>query len=204
MGLMNLLKANYTQKLGQTVGSEWKGKPVIRTYTKPTKTAYPDQVTVRTAFGELNSFVALFSDEIKTLNALNTRGKSVRNEIVHINHSDMGPQGFDPTALIISKGGLQTPTGVAVATPAAGNTLTVTFNKVTGTLISTWARVVAVAVDATDKKAFVGFGLNSTGTIAVSGTFATGEQYHLYTYLLDKRGSSKVASLSSHIAVTIS
>jgi hypothetical protein len=204
MAIMNLLKANYVNKLGATVGANWKGKPVLRVYTKPTYTDYPAQHEVRTAFGKMNKFVALFSDELKTLTALDVRARSVRNAIVHLNHEMMGPAGFTPATLLISKGGLQAPSNLAFSTQAAGNTLTGSFTSIVGTLISQKAVVVAVAVDAQASKAFTGTGLNSSGSVTIKGTFTSGEVYDVYGYLLDWRGSSKVGSLSIHTSVTIS
>ena len=85
MGKMNLLKANWEGKVGQTVGAKWKNKSTIRTYTKPSNPDTAAQQSVRTVFGDMTSFVALFADQIKYLSALDTAGQSVRNAIIQAN-----------------------------------------------------------------------------------------------------------------------
>ena len=75
MGKMNLLKANWEGKVGQTVGAKWKNKSTIRTYTKPSNPNTSGQQSVRGVFAEMTSFVAMFADQIKYLSALNTAGQ---------------------------------------------------------------------------------------------------------------------------------
>ena len=82
MGELNLLKGAYTGTVGKTVGAKWKNLSTVRTFTKPANPKTEAQVSVRSAFKEINSFVARFSDAIKYLSAWNTAGMSVRNAIV--------------------------------------------------------------------------------------------------------------------------
>ena len=82
---MNLLKANWEGKVGQTVGAKWKNLSTIRTYTKPSNPNTSDQQKVRSVFAQMTTFVALFADQIKYLSALNTAGQSVRNAIIQAN-----------------------------------------------------------------------------------------------------------------------
>ena len=85
MGVMNLLKADWKGKVGQTVGAKWKNLSTIRTYTKPSNPDTAAQQVTRSGFKEVSSFAALFSDQIKQLSALDTRGMSVRNAIISAN-----------------------------------------------------------------------------------------------------------------------
>ena len=84
MGKMNLLKANYEGKVGQTVGAKWKNVSTLRTYTKPSNPNTDAQQTVRSGFKAINEFVALFADQIRYKSALDTSGMSVRNAIVKL------------------------------------------------------------------------------------------------------------------------
>ena len=55
MGKMNLLKANWEGKVGQTVGAKWKNKSTIRTYTKPSNPNTAGQQSVRGVFAEMTA-----------------------------------------------------------------------------------------------------------------------------------------------------
>ena len=202
MGKMNLLKANWEGKVGQTVGAKWKDKSTIRTYTKPSNPDTEAQRTVRTAFGDMTAFVALFSDQIKYLSALNTRGMSVRNAIIKANKAQIDTGTFDPATLLVSKGGLPNVTGAAAAYSAGK--VTVTGTKPVATNISDQAQFVAVVADKTGKRGFANVAdLGDTPSVEVdTGTLEAGE-YDVYAYILDKRGSSKVGSNSVHLTVTV-
>ena len=202
MGKMNLLKANWEGKVGQTVGAKWKDKSTIRTYTKPSNPDTEAQRTVRTAFGDMTAFVALFSDQIKYLSALNTRGMSVRNAIIKANKAQIDTGTFDPATLLVSKGGLPNVTGAAAAYSAGK--VTVTGTKPVATNISDQAQFVAVVADKNDKRGFANVAdLGDTPSVEVdTGTLEAGE-YDVYAYNKNKRGSSKVGSNSVHLTVTV-
>lgn len=200
MGKMNLLKANWEGKVGQTVGAKWKNKSTIRTYTKPSNPDTAAQQSVRGVFGAMTSFVAMFADQIKYLSALNTSGQSVRNAIVQINKSMIMSGTFEKANLIISKGGLQKVAGESGS--ASSGKVTITWNKPTATNFTSDAKLIAVMVQ------------QETGLVEVAQTDATAETLtgnmtfengtvDAYVYFLDKRGSNKVASTSDYISVTV-
>lgn len=204
MGKMNLLKANWEGKVGQTVGAKWKNKSTIRTYTKPSNPDTAAQQSVRGVFGDMTAFVALFADQIKYLSALNTAGQSVRNAIIQANKDQITAGTFDKTTLKISKGGLQKVANEA-ATASAGK-ITVSWDKPTATNFTANAKLIAVCVQpATGLVEVLEAEANPTGTAEVAGnmTFESGK-VDVYVYFLDKRGSNKVASLSDYIEVTVS
>jgi hypothetical protein len=200
MGKMNLLKANWEGKVGQTVGAKWKNKSTIRTYTKPSNPNTAAQQGVRGVFAEMTSFVALFADQIKYLSALNTAGQSVRNAIIQANKSQMMETAFDKSTLIISKGGLQKVAGEA----AQANTgkITVTWNKPTATNFTANAKLIAVMVQPATGLVEVAEAAADAETLTGTMTFANGT-VDAYVYYLDKRGSNKVASISDYIPVSI-
>lgn len=200
MGKMNLLKGKWDGKVGQTVGAKWKNRSTIRTYTAPSNPNTQAQQNVRGAFKSITSFVALFSDQIKYLSALDTSGMSVRNAIVKLNKEMIAENSFAKASLLISKGGLQKVTGEA-GTAAAGK-ISITWNAPTATNFTSEAQLVAVMVQ------------EATGIVEVKTALATAESLEgtltfeagtvdVYVYFLDKRGSNKVASLSDYIAVTV-
>ena len=200
MGKMNLLKANWEGKVGQTVGAKWKNKSTIRTYTKPSNPSTAGQQSVRGVFASMTSFVAMFADQIKYLSALNTAGQSVRNAIIQANKAQMMAGAFDKTTLLISKGGLQKVAGEA-ANETAGK-ITVTWTKPTATNFTANAELIAVMVQPASGLVEVVNAPATAETVSGSMTFGTGT-VDVYVYYLDKRGSNKVASASDYISVTI-
>ena len=202
MGKMNLLKANWEGKVGQTVGAKWKNRSTIRTYTKPSNPKTAAQVAVRTAFKEMTSFVALFADQIKYLSALNTSGQSVRNAIIQANKMQIQDGTFQKVDLVISKGGLQKVAGENAE--AATKKVKVTWNNPTATNFTDKAKLVAVMVQETSGLVDVVTEDAKKGTIGVTSSidFDTGN-VDVFVYYLDVRGSSKVASVSDYLTVSI-
>ena len=200
MGKMNLLKADWQGKVGQTVGAKWKNLSTIRTYTKPSNPNTASQQKIRSVFAQMTSFVALFADQIKYLSALNTSGQSVRNAIIQANKSQIMDGAFNKDTLIISKGGLQKVAGEA-ATQSAGK-VTITWNAPTATNFTENAKLVAVMVQPESGLVEVAEADSKAATITGNITFASGS-VDIYVYYLDKRGSNKVASISDHLSVTV-
>ncbi len=200
MGKMNLLKANWEGKVGQTVGAKWKNKSTIRTYTKPSNPSTAGQQSVRGVFASMTSFVAMFADQIKYLSALNTAGQSVRNAIIQANKAQMMAGSFDKTTLLISKGGLQKVAGEN-ASETAGK-ITVTWTKPTATNFTANAELIAVMVQPASGLVEVISAPAAAETVSGTMTFTQGT-VDVYVYYLDKRGSNKVASASDYISVTI-
>lgn len=197
---MNLLKANWEGKVGQTVGAKWKNLSTIRTYTKPSNPNTSEQQKVRSVFAQMTSFVALFADQIKYRSALNTSGQSVRNAIIQANKTQIMSGTFDKATLIISKGGLQKVDGES-ANQATGK-VTVTWNAPTATNFTENAKLVAVMVQPTSGLVEVAEADAKAATLTGNITFASGS-VDIYVYYLDKRGSNKVASISDHLSVTV-
>ena len=201
MGKMNLLKANWEGKVGQTVGAKWKNKSTIRTYTKPSNPDTAAQQSVRGVFGAMTSYVAMFADQIKYLSALNTAGQSVRNAIVQINRAMITDGTFEKSNLIISKGGLQKVAGESGS--ASSGKITITWNKPTATNFTPAAKLIAVMVQPETGLVEVAEADATAETLTGEMTFEDGT-VDVYVYFLDKRGSNKVSSTSDYIAVTVS
>lgn len=202
MGKMNLLKANWEGKVGQTVGAKWKNRSTIRTYTKPSNPKTAAQLSVRGAFAEMTSFVALFADQIKYLSALNTSGQSVRNAIIQANKMQIQSGTFDKTTLLISKGGLQKVSGEMAE--AATKKVKVTWTNPTATNFTAKAKLVAVMVQEASGLVDVVTEDAKKGTTGITSNidFEVGN-VDVYVYFLDVRGSSKVASISDYLSATI-
>lgn len=203
MGELNLLKGAYTGKVGKTVGAKWKNLSTVRTFTKPANPKTEAQVSVRSAFKDINSFVARFADAIKYLSAWNTAGMSVRNAIVKANKAMIDTGTFDKDTLQISKGGLAKPTALAGTwSSSAGGTIGYTWTKPIASNISADAKMVIVAVDEINDLFEVLDVKASAETATGAVNFPSTAQLTVYGYILDKHGSVKVASNS--VKVTLS
>ena len=200
MGKMNLLKANWYGKVGQTVGAKWKNKSTIRTYTKPANPDTAGQQTVRGGFAALTTFVALFADGIRYKSALDTAGQSVRNAIIKLNKEMVAAGALTKADLLISKGGLQKP--AVSAASLVSDKVSVTFTAPTATNFTNKAKLIVVAVDAVDGVVDVFEAAPNAGTAAGTVTFSGSNDVDVYAYWLDYRGSNKVASASVYKAIT--
>ena len=202
MGKMNLLKGKWDGKVGQTVGAKWKNKATIRTYSIPSNPNTMAQQSVRGAFKEMSKYVAMFADGIKYKSALNVAGMSVRNAIIKINKEMIAMNSFDKATLLVSKGGLQKPTGVTAASVPESNAVKVTFTAPTATNFTEKAEAVVIAVDDTNGIVDVFSAKASTGSATGTIAFAQSTNVQVYMYFLDYRGSNKVASESVSVKVT--
>lgn len=188
MGLLNVLQAKWDGKVGQTVGAKWKNKATIRAYAKPANPNTANQQSIREIFRDASGFIALFSDQIKTLTSLNTRSMSVRNAIIKANKDQFTVGGaFDPQTLLVNKGGLVGLSGVAY--DASSDTLT--WTPPTATNISAKALVVGLWVDPANKKAQVVTAPAVDGTMSNVG-FGEPPDSYLYYWMIDYRGSTRV------------
>lgn len=202
MGKLQLINGSWSGKVGQLVGAKWKDKHTLRSYAKPANPNTPAQQTTRTGFKEITSFTALFSDQLKSISSLDTKSMSVRNAIIKLNHAQVAAGALVKATLAISRGGLPEITAFTPSAPAGLTTLTATWSPAVGATISEKAKVVVVAVDAVNKRSYVGSALNSVASITLTGSIMAGAAIDIYSYLLDYRGSSKIGSISSYEEIT--
>lgn len=202
MGKLNILKAAYYGKVGETVGAKWKDKNTVRVLTVPSNPNTMAQQTVRTGFSEISKFVSLFADQIKTVSALNTRGMSVRNAIIKINKEMVSAGSLTAADLVISRGGLPVPQGAAASGAQANGELTIPVTQITGTNVTQKAKIVVVAVSQSQNMAWVQTKDNTAGNVTIATGIAGTEPFDVYVYAIDYRGSAKVGSLSRYQQVT--
>ena len=202
MGILNLLKAAYSGKVGQTVGAKWKDKHTVRVYTIPTNPKTQAQETVRAGFKAISEYVALFSDPLRTVSPLDTRGMSVRNAIMKLNKEMIASDSFDAETLQISRGGLPVPTLPGSVTVSGVGPISLSLTQVTGATITAKAKIVVVAVNETAKTAAVVVADNTTAAASIPLAFQTGDKINFYAYTLDYRGSSKVGSKTAFVTAT--
>lgn len=202
MGKLNILKAAYYGKVGETVGAKWKDKNTVRVLTIPSNPNTMAQQTIRTGFSEISKFVSLFADQIKTVSALNTRGMSVRNAIIKINKEMVSAGSLTAADLVISRGGLPVPQGAAATGAQANGELTIPVTQITGTNVTQKAKIIVVAVSQSQNMAWVETKSNTAGNVTIATGITGTEPFDVYIYAIDYRGSAKVGSLSRYQQVT--
>jgi hypothetical protein len=202
MATLDLLKSAYTGKLGKTVGAKWKNKATLRTLTIPTYTDTPEQQIIRQGFGDVASFTSLFCSQLRTLTSWDTRGMSVRNAIIKYNKAKFLDGSFSPALLTIAKGGLTRPASLSLTATLSPDKIAAAWTPITTATISDKAKVVIVAANQEQGIGIVGAGPYSTGALQISATLPPSTDLECYYYLLDYRGSSRVCSMSTHIAIT--
>lgn len=203
MGILNVIKGKWDGKVGELVGAKWKNKATLRSYTKPSNPKTDPQMKVRGVFGQMTAFTALFTDQIKYLTSLDTRGQSVRNAIVSINKSMIDSGTFEKADLLVNKGGLPNVTAFAVAAVSAGANIQATFTAPVATNITEKAKIVAVAVDGENRIAGVGEALLADGEVTINISPVSGGTVDIYYWVIDFRGSARVGSVSGHIEKTV-
>ena len=119
---------------------------------------------------------------------------SVRNAIIKLNKDQIADGTFNKANLEISRGGLQKPT-VSAPTQDAGK-IKLTFSAPTATNFTRDAKLIVVFVDAVNSIVDVKEALVDAGNVESANLFATSGSVDVYAYYLDKRGSSKIASVS--------
>lgn len=203
MGILNVIKGKWDGKVGELVGAKWKNKATLRAYAKPSNPNTDPQQKVRSVFRQMTSFTALFTDQIKYLTSLDTRGQSVRNAIMKNNKAMIDAGEFAKEDLIVNRGGLPNVTSFAVAAVSAGAPISATFTPPVATNITEKAKIVAVAVDEENKIAGVGENLLSDGTVEIAISPIAGGTVDIYYWVIDFRGSSRVGSFSGYLSKAV-
>lgn len=202
MAIVNLIKADFKGKLGQMVGAKWKDKSTVRSFTPPTNKNTPAQQEVRKGFANLTSFLALFTAQLESLSALDTKSMSVRNAIVKLNKEYIKDPELNPATLRISKGGLPSPSLLSAALDTTDDKLSLTFSVPPSPTISQKAKIVFVAVAPDDAWATVSTSPADTTSLTIPGIPSLIGDLHIYAYTLDYRGSSRVGSTSVYKKAT--
>lgn len=200
MARVNLITGSWDGKVGQLVGAKWKDKKTLRAYAKPSNPNTAAQQEKRAVFKGMTEYVALFSDGIKQLTSLNTRGMTVRNAIIQANKEQFAGGTVEYDDLIVNKGGLAQLIDIQ-GSDNAGEVV-VTYETPTATNISTNAKVVSVLVVPSKKVAFVKEVPFNKKEIKFGYDLETGTNAWIYTWVIDYRGSTRVGSNSQAIKIT--
>jgi hypothetical protein len=156
MATLSLFRGAITGRLGEFVGSKWKGINYLRLYAKPSNPRTPDQISVRLVF----KYLSLFASALYTRGFLNlippARRMTERNSVFKVNRQMLTNKTFDPEELQVGKSNFKAnlsdlistynnsssdfTVGLAVSLPAEAEGLqlqihSIVYNHETGTII---------------------------------------------------------------------
>jgi hypothetical protein len=130
MATLNFIKGSFHGKVGQFVGSSWKGKDYIKLYTPPGNPKTAGQTAVRTIFQHVVHIAhALYEPVLKPYTFPKPRGMTAFNRMVHINKELFDDKQWDISKVQVFAGSLFNPgiTGAAVDAQS-GTAVVITFN----------------------------------------------------------------------------
>jgi hypothetical protein len=117
MSSINFIKGQLHGKLGEIVGSTWKGKYYTKTYTKPENPNTPKQIETRYLFQQIAHIGKSLYHDLEQYTRPKPQKMSAYNHLVHLNKAMFNKVGqkWDPLELVIMSGEL-TAASITVAT----------------------------------------------------------------------------------------
>jgi hypothetical protein len=111
MSKINWIKASLHGKLGEIVGSSWRGTPYIKVYTKPTNPNTPEQQKTRITFTNLAHIGNALKEPLLLYARPATPKMTAANRIMSLNKHMFGKTGtgWDPMSVVIMTGDLPVP-----------------------------------------------------------------------------------------------
>jgi hypothetical protein len=207
MSQINFIKGQLKGKLGEIVGSSWKGKPYTKTYTKPANPNTQAQIEIRALFQNLSHI----GQGLRTPLSQYTRPKpshmTAYNHLIQLNKQMFGKKGtkWNPLELVIMSGEL---TSAAIATAefdSAALKATVTWD---GTVGEATDKAFVVIHDDESKRTVHAAEIDrSAGTVTIdAAAFANVSSYsEIYAYLafyhIDENGAGE-NSVTAALKVT--
>jgi hypothetical protein len=185
MSRINFIKGELKGKLGEIVGSSWKGIPYTKTYTKPSNPNTPAQQETRYLFQQL----AHIGRDIRTPIDLYTRPRphkmSSYNHLIQLNKAMFSKTGtkWAPLELVIMSGELTSAAITTAVFDTASLTATVTWD---GTVGEATDKAFVVVYDDEGKRTVNAVEVDrSAGTVTIDASvFANVSAYNdIYAYL---------------------
>ena len=166
MARLNFVKGSIKGKIGQFVGSSWRGIDYIKTYTPPSNPQTDGQVAVRTVFKHASAIAkAIYAEVLKPYTFPKPQKLTAYNRMIQINKEMFDDLEWDQTKLKIFDGPLYNP-GIASAaiTSGAGSKATVAWNPAIGEGTDV---ALVIIHDETTEKTLTGKGTRQAGTLDV-------------------------------------
>jgi hypothetical protein len=182
---INFIKGELHGKLGEIVGSSWKGRAYTKAYVKPENPNTPKQIETRALFQN----IAHIGNGIRAPLELYTRPKPHRmtayNHLIQINKAMFRKQGvkWNPLELIIMSGEL---TSTPITTAVFNNTAMTAIVTWDGTMGEATDKALVVVYDNESKRSVHAVEVDrDSGTVTIDASkFANVSSYNdMYAYL---------------------
>jgi len=205
MATLNFIRGTIRGKIGQFVGSSWKGKPYIKTFTKPGNPRTADQVAVRTVFQKVSHIAkTIYKNVLKPYTFPAPRKQTAFNQMIAANQAMFDAKAWEPEKLVIFEGPLHNP-GIASAA-ISGNNAAISFATTGGEATD---KAIAVLLDAEGSIVKYAEAARSAGTVSLPiADIDPANRGNLHAYLAfirlpvlgtDEKGQ---VSATAHLAVT--
>jgi hypothetical protein len=121
MASLNFVRGSIKGRVGEFVGSSWKGTDYIKTFSPPSNPRTQGQVAVRSVFQHITHIAGLLNEEVlKPFTFPKPAKMTPPNRMVHINKPLFEDRAWEPAKLKIFEGGLYNPGMTAAAIEGGG------------------------------------------------------------------------------------
>jgi hypothetical protein len=177
MATLNFIRGTIRGKIGQFVGSSWKGKSYIKTFTKPGNPRTADQVAVRAVFQNVSHIAkSIYEAVLKPYTFPKPRKITAYNRMIQINKEMFESKEWDPAGLKIFEGPLEN-TGFNLS--VSGDNVTMNFSP-SGEATD---KAIAVIYDGNTGTVLYNVSPRSAGSLAISiASVDSGARDSLHAY----------------------
>jgi hypothetical protein len=186
MARLNFVKGSIKGRVGEFVGSSWKGTDYIKTFTPPSNPKTEGQVAVRTVFQHITHIASQINEGVlKPYTFPKPSKMTASNRMVHVNHVLFAEKQWEPEKLNIFEGPLFNP-GITTAVIENGGSATaavkISFSSTIGEAMD---KAIGVVYDETSEKALAMVGDRQTGDIEIPiAILDQGDLSKLHAYLV--------------------
>lgn len=204
MATLNFVRGSIKGRVGQFVGSSWRGKDYIKTYTPPTDANSDGQKAVRTIFQHTAHIAkAIYEGVLKPYTFPKPQKLTAYNRMIQVNKDLFDELLWDQTKLKIFDGPLFNP-GITAATIEGHGTsavaVKVTFAATTGDGTD---KAIAIIHDEITEGALYAIADRSAGEVDVPiATFTQANLTKLHAYLVFAQPPAPGASETGQVSGT--
>jgi hypothetical protein len=186
MAELNFIKGSIKGKVGQFVGSSWRGKDYIKTFTPPSNPKTEGQVAVRTIFQHTAHIAkAIYEGILKPYTFPKPQRMTAYNKMIQINKGLFDDLEWDQAKLKIFDGNLFNPGISAASVENAGTSSAAVKITFDGTSGEGTDKAIAVVYDEAADAALYAVAGRSAGEINVSiASLPHADVSRLHAYLV--------------------
>jgi hypothetical protein len=204
MATLNFIRGSIKGRVGQFVGSSWRGKDYIKTYAPPSNPSTEGQVAVRTIFQHTAHIAkAIYEPVLKPYTFPKPHKLTAYNRMIHVNKGLFDDLLWDQSKLKIFDGPLFNPGITAAAVEVRGTSaaaVKVTFAALPGEGTD---KAIAVIHDEAAESTLYAIADRSAGEVDVSiAAFDQADLSRLHAYLVFAQPPASGASETGQVSGT--